>query len=204
MPHRTRRANKRNRRKWRDDALVPISGERMRAALQHSGVTLPELVRRLGDRRQTLDYIVRGKTDRCRRSRRTAIAKALGVPAEWLGGGPEGGMDWLFAQLAGRPQSQLAINRLGRRCEAALQRDGSPVPDATGDLLMLALLSHWRGVLFEELPPELLECEDLPGPERDIAETALANAFETALRPWFTGQGKLDYRALHAYFGSTR
>lgn len=32
--------------------------------------------------------------------------------------------------------------------------------------------------------------------ERDLAQTALANAFEAILRPWLAGQARLDYRAL--------
>ena len=196
MQRRSRRANKREGGTWIDDPLVKISGKRVRAALQHSGLSLPELADRLDEKRQTLDYIARGKTRRCRRSRRAAIAHALAVPEEWLGGGGEGGMDWLLGRLADTLQGDRAINRLGRRCEAAVRRDGSPAPHATGLLLQLALPAHWRSVLFHELPPELVECGDLPELERDLARTALANAIEAILRPWLTGQAKLDYQAL--------
>jgi transcriptional regulator with XRE-family HTH domain len=201
MQRRTRRANSRGRGKWQDDPLVPMSGERMHAALQHSGLGLADLARKLGQTRQTLDYIVRGATKRCRRSRRAAIARALAVPDEWLGGSGEGGMDWLLARLGGKRQSHLAINRLGRRCEGALQRDGSPVPNAIGLLLKLALPGHWRSVLLHELPEELIECRDLRELERDIAQTALANAFEAILQPWLTGEATLDYRALERLSG---
>lgn len=117
-------------------------------------------------------------------------------------------MDWLLGRLAGTPQSHRAINRLGRRCEAALKRDGRPVLNATGLLLKLALPGYWRGVLLHELPEEraeeekkLLECEDLTELERDLAKTALANAVEAILRPWLTGRVRLDYQALQRMSG---
>ena len=172
----------------------------MRIALQHSGLGLADLARKVGDARQTLDYIVRGKTERCRASRRAAIARALGSPDEWLGGEGEGGMDWLIGRLAGRPQGNLAINRLGRRCERALQRDGAPVPNATGLLLNLASPASGAAAI-EELPSELLECTDLGKLGLDISQTALANAFEAILLPWLTGQARLDYRALKRLSG---
>lgn len=201
MPHRTRRANRRDRKKWVDDPMVAISGVRLRIALQHSGLGLADLARKVGDARQTLDYIVRGKTKRCRASRRAAIARALGSPDEWLGGADEGGMDWLVGRLAGRPQGDRAVNRLGRRCERALQRDGAPLPNATGLLLNLAGPAYWRGRLLEELPLDLREYADLGKLELDIAQTALANAFEAILQPWLTGQARLDYRALKRLSG---
>lgn len=205
MPRRTQRANsRRSRGKFRDDPPVPISGERVKAALLHSGLTLPELARQLGNKRQTLDYIVRSKTKRCRQSRRAAMARALAVSPEWLGGVGEGGMEWLLGRLAGKPRSHLAINRLGRLCEAAVERDGRPVPNATGLLLKLALPDHWRGVLFDELPHDLLGCEDLAGLERDLAKTALANVFEVILRPWLTGQATLNYKAVQRLSSSAQ
>jgi transcriptional regulator with XRE-family HTH domain len=181
--------------------MVAISGVRLRIALQHSGLGLADLARKVGDARQTLDYIVRGKTKRCRASRRAAIARALGSPDEWLGGADEGGMDWLVGRLAGRPQGDRAVNRLGRRCERALQRDGAPLPNATGLLLNLAGPAYWRGRLLEELPLDLREYADLGKLELDIAQTALANAFEAILQPWLTGQARLDYRALKRLSG---
>src|SRR5687767_1052508 len=50
------------RKKWTDDPLVPISGERLQQALAMAGVSLPQLAVRIREKRQTLDYIVRGKT----------------------------------------------------------------------------------------------------------------------------------------------
>jgi hypothetical protein len=40
-----------------------------------------------------------------------------------------------------------------------------------------------------------LEFTDLEELERDLARTALENALEAILLPWFTGQARLDYQA---------
>lgn len=196
MPRLTRRANNRDRGKWRDNPLVPIDGARVREALDLSGRSLPELARQLGERRQTLDYVVRSATTRCRQGRRAAIARALGVSDAWLGGAGDAGMEWLVGRLMGTSQALRAINRLGRRCEAALQRDGRPLLNATSMLQLLTLPDYWRGALMSELSPELFACEDLGPLERDLVKTALANALEAILRPWLTGHARLDYRAL--------
>lgn len=197
MPHLRRRAKKRARGKWQDNRLVDISAERFKEALQISGMGLADLARHLGETRQTLDYIARGVTKQCRQSRRTAIARALGVSEEELGGGVGGGMDWLVGELTRRPQADRAYNRLGRQCEAALIREGNPGSDLTAALLMLTQPTYWRGVLLTGLSNELCECEDLSPFDRDRVGTALANAFEAILQPWLHGKARLNYRAAH-------
>lgn len=103
-------------------------------------------------------------------------------------------MDWLVRRIGGSSQAHRAQNRLGRRCGAALKRDGAPVPSAAGELVRLSLPGFWRGeLLSSNLPKTLLDCEDLTPLERDLASTALANAFEMILRPWFTGETRLNY-----------
>ena len=76
------------KRKWIDpgDELVPIIAERLEAALQHRRMNPHSLAEKLGEKPQTIDLIVTGKTKRPRRFRLEAIAKVLRVPAEWLSG----------------------------------------------------------------------------------------------------------------------
>jgi len=176
---------------------VDIDGARVQEALDASGMTLAELVRQVGGTRQALYFVLRGTTAQCRQSRRTAIAQALGVSSEeWLAGGESAPMDWLVGQLKGTSRGHRAINRLGRRCQKAFERDAGP-PNATGLLLRFTLPSIWRGLFLEpDLPSNLYECEDLPEAERDRLKLALVKVLEVILQPWLTGQAKFDYRAL--------
>lgn len=74
--------------KYETNPLVPIAGERVRAAVEAAGLTVREAARKLGERQQTLDSIVQGHTDRCRLQRRGALAHQLGVTESWLSGAP--------------------------------------------------------------------------------------------------------------------
>src|SRR5437016_10700702 len=81
--------SRKHRRKW-DDPFVPIHSDRLRAAMGLAGWTVTRLAKRLGkgENPQTLHHLQRGAgPKRCRASRRAALAQALDVPEDWLGGG---------------------------------------------------------------------------------------------------------------------
>jgi hypothetical protein len=79
--------------KWSDNPLVPVRGNRVRAALAWRGLSNREAAARLKKRgvdltAQGLDYITAGETRRCRRSVRSELARLCGPPitAAYLGG----------------------------------------------------------------------------------------------------------------------
>lgn len=78
-------------RGWSDDPRVPVSGEHVAAAVSERNLSVAEIARRIGVPQPTLHYIVAGKTKRCRRSVRDALANELGVLSGWLGGDLESG-----------------------------------------------------------------------------------------------------------------
>lgn len=78
--------NKRPHRRKRDDALVAISGGRLRAAIEWKGLSVNRAASSIKVSQQTLDSIVRGKTKRCYESLRERLAGLLDLPAAWLGG----------------------------------------------------------------------------------------------------------------------
>ena len=75
-----------SRSKLEDNPLVPISGERLRAAIEFRNSSVRRTAKKAGERQQTVDFIVQGRSERCRRKRRLRLAKALDISAEWLGG----------------------------------------------------------------------------------------------------------------------
>lgn len=77
---------RRKHRRKQEDPLVPINGQRVRAAIAWKGLSVNAAARRLGVSQQTLDSIVRDKTKRCYESLRGQLASFLGRPAQWLSG----------------------------------------------------------------------------------------------------------------------
>lgn len=77
---------RRQHRRKSEDLLVPIDGQRVRAAIEWRGLSVNAAAQRLKVSQQTLDSIVRGKTKRCYASLRDQLARLLDRPAEWLGG----------------------------------------------------------------------------------------------------------------------
>ncbi len=77
---------KRKHRQKREDALVPIDGARVRAAIEWKGLSVNGAAGRMKVSQRTLDSIVRGKTKRCYQSLRENLVKLLELPAAWLGG----------------------------------------------------------------------------------------------------------------------
>ena len=74
------------RDKFKEKPLVPISGERLRAVIEFRNRSVRETAAGANQKQQTIDYIVQGKTKRCRQDRRQALADILDVSSEWLGG----------------------------------------------------------------------------------------------------------------------
>ena len=73
-------------RRKRNDPLVAIDGTRVRAAIEWKGLSVNRAAGRIKVSQQTLDSIVRGKTQRCYESLRQSLAGLLDLPAAWLGG----------------------------------------------------------------------------------------------------------------------
>jgi len=165
MPSRVRRA------KYRDDPLVTISPRVLRAVLAELGLTVTELAQRTGNSQQTVSHLATGDTTkRCRQSRLSALAKALGVAEEMLGGeqgffrrGTQIGYEcWYSAR------TQFAVHRLLVRAHKAFERDARRERRA-GDLersdelrawsylenslLELLKVGEWRRMLIEWQPP---------------------------------------------------
>ena len=161
----------RARRHAQRDALVAIKSDHLRAAMELDGWTVTSLAAKLGKREnpQTLHHLAQGSgLKRCRAGRRTALARVLEVPEEWLAGEPYGlplpGVMPMLREVKGSPRVLLAVGRLFRRCAEALQRDLDKEPkrpdlplgwNATNDIYWFvfrslgALVSPatWRSVL---------------------------------------------------------
>lgn len=88
-----------------EDPLVPIVADRVAAALRYREMSVNALAGAAGEHPQTLDAIVSGATQRCRRSRRGRIARELACPADWLGGEAElrGIVPWSGGPQEGQP-----------------------------------------------------------------------------------------------------
>lgn len=65
---------------------MPIAGARVRAAIAWKGLSVNAAATRMRVSQQTLDSIVREKTERCYQSLRDKLAALFGLPAPWLGG----------------------------------------------------------------------------------------------------------------------
>ncbi len=186
------------RGKYRDDPLVPVRGDRIRAALKRSSWTTSDLARRVGAKQQTVDLIVRGVTSRCRRSLRARLADALAVPISVFG--DELSADELreapFGDYAGLVETPLALRTIYRACNRAAFRDRLPV-DAAGDFRGIDELlnpTYWRSLLLAISPKHEKRCADLgdlSSGERDRLGALLADAMTLLLKPWFDGRARV-------------
>jgi hypothetical protein len=119
----------------KDDRMVPVYSPNMRAAMLDRGLRVADVARRLKDRRQTVAYLAAGEgVKRCRRSRRTRLAKLLGVSEQWLAEPtavfiplslPAGAQNLVFGTgfPLESPRTQLATGRLLAKCVQACDRD---------------------------------------------------------------------------------
>jgi transcriptional regulator with XRE-family HTH domain len=118
---------------------VAISGDRLRAAIAESGISVAKLARKIRMNQPTLQYVVSGKTKRCRASRRAVLANEFGVQEAWLAGEQEAGpfydrqLAWAEQhgtivlpeerQVALPPLAQLRAARLVETCLERWERD---------------------------------------------------------------------------------
>lgn len=185
-----------------DDPLVPIRGDRVRAALKRADMTVSALARRVGASQARLDLIVRGKTKRCRRSVRAAIANAFAVTVGVLGDETDRNVlppqfrDWEEQDLVETP---LAFRVFWRaQCKAATRDKLAVYADGyVPGLDQLVNPAYWRSRLLA-MPEgeESLTLEGLSPADRDHVGALLADAMLLILKPWFVGQARLKTRAL--------
>lgn len=112
-------------KKYERDRLVTVSPVMVRAIMQTDGVTVSELAREAKSNQQTISALISGdELKKCRRSRRSAMARALNVPDVWLSGewhlplGPSGGFEWGYSA-----RTRLAVHRLTYKADLATHRD---------------------------------------------------------------------------------
>lgn len=74
------------RRKEGWEPLVSIDGVRVKALIEHMGISIAEAARRAQVRYQTLDFIVKGRSQRARVDQRARLARVLRVSHRWIGG----------------------------------------------------------------------------------------------------------------------
>ncbi len=120
-----RRVRRRHRRKLREDPLVPIDRQRLRAAINLRGYTISRLAREIGVKQQTLDCVVR-RNQKCRESLVRDASRTLRIRQLWLQGG-SGGPARASRQTGGNPSqppaAQLAESWLLSQCKTAFRRD---------------------------------------------------------------------------------
>lgn len=207
--------SKTHRRKLRDP-LVPISGERLDAALERRNISRREAARLLKSqgvdvKPQTLDNLVSGKQRKCRSTVRATLAELTGASEEWLGGGLA---TWssdralhiqMFEDL---PRAYLARDRIRRMLKQAWRRDlergVALVPTYRSrleaqseklfrqyiELAVDRLLSvwWWRQLLLKDGGGWRVSPEDA-----ERFATGLANALEALVGPWFKDRSALDF-----------
>jgi lambda repressor-like predicted transcriptional regulator len=116
------------KRRWKDDPLVDIHPEFLRATVDAIGWSIQRLAKEAGEESQTLDNLAKGTAmRRCRSTRRRRLAEALKVPESWLAGTsvavPELSRFPREAALSLPPRVQIAAGALFRRAASALRRD---------------------------------------------------------------------------------
>lgn len=111
----------------RVDPLVSIDQEVLQALLAERQWSIATLARRTGDLEQTLAHALNSRGARCRKSRRSKIAKAFQVPQELLSGEPfpvpvgfmlPDGFEFRYSK-----RTQLAASRFISRVQKAFRRD---------------------------------------------------------------------------------
>ena len=211
------------RRKYEDDRLLPIRGDRLRVAINRAELTVAGFARTHHLQQQTLDYIVRGKTKRCRGSLVARLSHALAVPEDWLTGEIDvldraDGAAFRTAEadryVAAFP---LAWRALIDQVHDVAHRE--QIPRATRDRIEYAILHltnprMWTWTLFG-LDPRKSATEHGPvaqyndtgrlrsaasvGAELDDwIRATLADVLSAILLPWFRNEATLNVRALCA------
>jgi transcriptional regulator with XRE-family HTH domain len=156
------------RRKYKADPMVRVSPQALRAALEHRGMTVADLVRESGESHQTLSNIAAASDDAEKRTRRSRLKKMSGVlqvPQRFLRGQPltlrRNLDDWQPGfETDYSPRTALAAESLLEQCREACTRDLADARLSTGarafadqfyvyqlEQAVQALLSmqRWRG-----------------------------------------------------------
>jgi hypothetical protein len=133
-------------RKYRADPLVAFISDRVRAAVRYSEVSVAALAGALAVPQPTLQYIVSGKTRRCRRSLLEKMAKRLHVQRRWLEGDPGAG-PYVDRQI------ELA-KRQGTISEPWELREGlPPLAELRAGTLIEDILGAWKRDLKSGVAP---------------------------------------------------
>ena len=113
---------------FRDDPMIPIDCEVLRAVVDDQGLTIAALARRTNDSEQTLAHLYKGAgIRRCRQSRRGKLAQVLRIAEELLAGDPVftphlPGLPRGYEMLYSR-KTELAASRLLTKVANACMRD---------------------------------------------------------------------------------
>jgi len=202
---------------YRDNPLVPIDGQLLKALLGLRGISSRQFAALLGvvdDHKvvvSRIHFITSGRTKRCRRSLRAAMANRLRVRARWLGGErpelPGGGLLGTANRLVS-PRAYFAQYALLAAVEDRLARDPEWPGDERTQLnrALLAFLNPraWRAALLRWAPPRrgpegdrLTSRRDVRPEEMERAVPALAEALGVILAPWLEGYPvAVDWSAL--------
>ena len=184
----------------RKRVLVPIRGDRIRAALKRSGLSVSALARRVRAKQQTVDLIVRGKTSRCEQDLRATLARALGTSVAVLGGEEDPKLAFLafVGDAEDLAETPIALRLFYLACSHAARRDKLVVDAGFVPPQIRSLVSpaYWRAQLLETIEAQLLADPDLglSTAERDRLYSLLADAMGLLLKPWFDGRAGLSKR----------
>jgi hypothetical protein len=213
---------------FRGDPMVRIVDRRVSAALRWRRKSEAEAANAAGITRQAINNIVNGKTRKCRRSVRDAVAKLCGAPitSKWLGGetdlkipplsfAPSGrlgsalmGIDGAgfassgMGQLAdAAPQYELEGFALGRAIKSTANRN----MELAGELNPPDLEHTARWMVSLYLWREYVFGEQAAVGGATYSSDASAFAYHTAeafailMRPWFEGRVKMRPRMLQRW-----
>jgi hypothetical protein len=137
---------RRRDRGWTDNPLVPISGKRLHAAIIESDISVARLARKVGMKQPTLQYVVAGRTRRCRASNRAALALEFGVQEAWLEGRSDSG-PFHDRQLARAKQQGTTV------LPDELRVDLPPLAELRAARLIEACLTKWEQDLRKGIAP---------------------------------------------------
>ena len=201
---------------------MPIRGDRLRAVLRRDQLTVAGFARKHGIQQQTLDYIYRGKTKRCRESLIARLSYALAVPEHWLTGEIDT-IDALanttVAAVEDRYVAAFPLAWRDLRAQINDVADRERLPRATRDRIEIAMLQltnprMWSWTLFGLDPRKsatehgpVTQYEDAGVPRSaasvgaeldDWLRATLADVLSVILLPWFRKEATLNVRALCA------
>jgi hypothetical protein len=197
-----KRHNRRvSRGKWKeaDDKLVTISPDRMRVAIKAAG-GCTAVGRGIGEKQQTLDLIARGRRRHTRLSRVKKIARYCAPAANQS----DEVVDWFMGRRdlippgSASPETEWANYRLTHEIAKVFHasmrlspRDARSRKTFERILLSIARPDLWRAWL-------LPQSARLTGEEEERTAEHLAEAFRILLKPLYTGEGRINIRAIRA------